>query len=291
MTHTSVLLSVLVLFGAGCAASIAPADAGSSEKPRKQSARPNSAQTKPANAMTIVAHRGLHHTLPENSKESMVAAWKAGVEWCECDVYLSADGVAVLMHDAKLERTTQAKGPVAERKWSELRALRLKNPDGTLSKCRVPSLQEVLAAMPAGCGLLIEVKPADDEKLVREVLRLAKKRRVVIQSFDMPNVRHALRLAKDMPTACLVGKPERLDEALAGDWPALNIEFKMLNEDVMRRARAAGKSLGVWTVNEPEDIGRVLDAGITLIITDQPERVRALSQATATRPHDARAAR
>jgi glycerophosphoryl diester phosphodiesterase len=128
--------------------------------------------------------------------------------------------------------------------------------------------------MPDDCGLLVEVKPADNEKLVRNVLRLADGRRVVLQSFDQANVRHAMRMRPGMPVAMLVDRPEQLDAALAGDWPEVNIDFALLDDLVLRRAREAGKSLGVWTVNEPADIRRALDAGVARMISDYPERAR-----------------
>jgi glycerophosphoryl diester phosphodiesterase len=232
-------------------------------------------QTMPTKAPTIIAHRGLHLALPENSKEAMLAGWEAGIQWCECDVHLSADGVAVVMHDDTLERTTQDKGPLAALTWARLRQLRLKNPDGTLSECRVPSLEELLAEMPSGCGLLVEIKPAENEKLVRETLRLCQERRVVVQSFDQSNVLHAIRLGNGLPTAFLVDKPEQMDAALSGEWRAVNVSFKLLDEPLCQRARAAGKSLGVWTVDKPADIRRALHMGVDRIITNYPERVKA----------------
>lgn len=226
----------------------------------------------------IIAHRGLHHTLPENSKEAMVAGWKSGVVWCETDVYLSSDGVPVLMHDAKLDRTTEAKGPVSRRPWSELKQIRLKNPNGSLSDCRIPSLEETLALMPPGCGFLVEIKPANDEKLVRETLRLCAGRKVIIQSFDEPDVRHSYNIAPDVPVAFLLGKPEHLAAAMAGPWKDLNLESKLVTAELLREAKTRGKSIGVWTVDDPLEIRRVLDLGITRIITNEPERVKALSE-------------
>lgn len=226
----------------------------------------------------IIVHRGLHHQLPENSKESMLAAWQAGFEWCECDVYLSADGVAFLMHDNKLDRTTEAKGPLAGRDWSELKNIRLKNPDGTLSDCRIPSLEETMAIMPAGCGMLVEVKPADNEALIRECLRVCAGKRFIMQSFDEPDVAHSHRLAPDVPVQYLVGKAEGVDAAVDGPWMHVNFEYKLANEALLQRMIAKGKSVGVWTVDDPIEIRRILKLGITRIITNEPERVRAIAE-------------
>ena len=73
-----------------------------------------------ARTPTIVAHRGLHRQDPENSLAAAVAALRAGFEWIECDVWPSADGVPVLIHDETLDRTTTATGRVGDRKWFDL---------------------------------------------------------------------------------------------------------------------------------------------------------------------------
>ncbi|GMV96550.1 MAG: hypothetical protein HRF43_09955 [Phycisphaerae bacterium] len=225
----------------------------------------------------IICHRGLHHSLPENSKEAMLAAWRAGFEWCECDVYLTTDGVAVLMHDAKLDRTTEAKGEIARRSWAELKDVRLKNPDGTLSDCRIPTLEETLAVMPPGCGMLVEIKPADHEALVRETLRVCAGRKVIIQSFDEPDVAHSHRLAPGVPVHFLIGKAEHVDAAIDGPWTHINFHQKLVDAPLVERMKARGKSTGVWTVNDPLEIRRLLDLGIRRVITDEPERVRAMA--------------
>src|SRR5271156_5650201 len=78
----------------------------------------------------IVAHRGLHGELPENSLAAMVAAWDAGILWCECDVHLSRDGEAIVIHDETLDRTTTGQGPVGEFSLKQLEELRLRDRTG-----------------------------------------------------------------------------------------------------------------------------------------------------------------
>jgi glycerophosphoryl diester phosphodiesterase len=56
----------------------------------------------------VVAHRGLHDEHPENSLRAFLAAWEAGVEWCECDVRGSREHEPFVIHDETLERTTDA---------------------------------------------------------------------------------------------------------------------------------------------------------------------------------------
>src|SRR4051794_29266101 len=106
----------------------------------------------------IVAHRGFHSEHPENSHAAFRAAWAGGVDWCECDVRLSADGHAFVLHDDTLDRTTTAAGPVATRGWRDLADVRLLAGDGRPPTERLPALQAIADFMPARCGLLVELK-------------------------------------------------------------------------------------------------------------------------------------
>lgn len=254
-----VVILLLLLLAGGC-----------SHLGRHRRARTGEAPAPP----TLIAHRGLHVDWPENSLAALMAAWNAGVRWCECDVYLSADGQVVLLHDKTLDRTTDATGPVAERTGDQLRKVHLRKQDGTVTPCPLPSLEQVLAVMPAGCSLLIEIKPPDHEPLVREVLRLAAGRNCCVQSFSEANIQHAQRINPNIPVAFLVDKPEALKAAMESNWPDLNISRKLLDPGTMEACRRRGKSLGVWTVNEPAEIQRILALRPDRIITDDPLRIR-----------------
>src|SRR5687768_17797662 len=96
----------------------------------------------------IVAHRGLHHFDPENSLAAFVEARRRQVWWAECDVWPSADGVPVVIHDETLDRTTAGTGPVAGLRWGQLAALKLRHEDGTVDgHSHLPGLAEVIDAV------------------------------------------------------------------------------------------------------------------------------------------------
>lgn len=101
------------------------------------------------------AHRGLHGSgRIENSRAAFAAAIAAG-RGIELDVQASADGEAMVFHDAELDRLTGARGPLAERMAAQLAAIRLSDSDET-----IPTLAEALALVGGRTGLLIEVKAA-----------------------------------------------------------------------------------------------------------------------------------
>jgi len=220
----------------------------------------------------VVAHRGLHREFPENSLEAFGAAWREGVEWCECDVHASAEGEPVVLHDETLDRTTTGRGPVRDYHWRELAGLRLKTADGCEPQCRLPLLKELVELVPGGGGLLVEVKPADRRELVRRVLDLCRGRSCVIQSFEPAPLLAAW--GAGLPLALLVGRREELPYVAAAQVDAIHIDHRLLDASVAGRVKSAGKVLGVWTVNAPADVRRVLSLGVEVIITDEPLAVR-----------------
>lgn len=224
-------------------------------------------------APIIIAHRGLHETLPENCLPAFVEAWKRGVNWCECDVHDTDVHEPVVFHDETLDRTTDGVGRLCDTPWSVIRTLRLKDAKGKLTRIHPPALREVLEAMPPSAHLLIEIKPPNAAKLVRQVIRLSGGRPITIQSFDERNLRHARALDHDLPLALLIEDGDALEQAIDGDWPILHIRHDLLDDDVMDALLLAGRTVGAWTVNEPDDIDRMLDLGVHRIISDHPRRV------------------
>jgi glycerophosphoryl diester phosphodiesterase len=118
----------------------------------------NSRLTRP---VFIWGHRGAPAIEPENTIRGFLVAGTAGVDGVEFDVQLSNDGVVVVMHDDMLDRTTNASGPVTIKEWAELRTVRVRHPDGTLSDERVPRLEDVLQALPTSLALCIEYEHSD----------------------------------------------------------------------------------------------------------------------------------
>jgi len=213
---------------------------------------------------TIVAHRGIHHALPENSRE---AIWKALDDgfWVELDVHASADGMPVVIHDETLNRTTTHAGPVWALPSPELQRVPLRG--GGL----LPTLEDCLARK--GEGWLVEIKPHGAHELIRRTYELLGDRPFIIQSFDPDNVRYASKLW-ECPTALLVGNERELDAALAERWDRVNLHHRLLTPELVKRLTDQGAEVGAWTVNEEADIQRVIDLGVGTIISDNPWRVR-----------------
>jgi glycerophosphoryl diester phosphodiesterase len=215
---------------------------------------------------TIVAHRGLHSRLPENSLAAIAAAWEHGILWCECDVHLSRDGIAVVIHDETLDRTTTGRGNVADFSAAELTKLRLLGNDGKPTEGRLPLLEEILDRMPFGCHLLVETKPSLGERIVaisRRILEAGG----MLHSFNVADIRLAqTELGSELPCAYLADKPA--DAPLFSR--RIHLDHKQITPEVARGYTAAGVRLGAWTVNDLSGKRRLAALGVDMIITDRP---------------------
>jgi glycerophosphoryl diester phosphodiesterase len=215
----------------------------------------------------IVAHRGLHQKHVENSLGALKAGWEAGIEWCECDVHFSSDGVAVVIHDDTVDRTTSGTGFVAN-----LNAKQLK-------KMGVATLDEVLAAMPAGSGLLVEYKPPDptDHPGLLKLVEKLKLRKLIFQSFHLEQILGIARVAgKDLNCAMLSEDVADLTHLAAAELRRIHIRHDLLTPKVAQDLRAKDKLVGVWTPNEDADLRRMIELKVAMIITDRPREARGM---------------
>jgi glycerophosphoryl diester phosphodiesterase len=214
---------------------------------------------------TIVAHRGLHERCPENSLAAFSAAWRRGIVWCECDVHLSADGVAVVIHDETLDRTTTGSGPVASKSWAQLSRLRLRGPNGKPTDQFIPWLDQALR-MPRGCRLIVETKPMLGQRILpiaRQVLR----KRGLLQSFHAPDIVLARRsLGPRLDCAVLADQIVPMPRAVR----RLHVDYRVLDKQTIQRLTAAGISVGAWTVNQQREIRKLARWGVATIFTNRP---------------------
>ena len=95
-------------------------------------------------SVIVVAHRADWRNFPENSLEAIQSSIDMGVDMLELDVQRTKDGVLILMHDNKLDRTTTGQGNIAETTWEEISKLNLKDHKGEVTSYKVPKLEDVL---------------------------------------------------------------------------------------------------------------------------------------------------
>ncbi len=224
--------------------------------------------------MLIIGHRGAAGTHPENTLGSIEAAIRAGADWIEIDIR-RVDGELIVLHDERLERTTNGRGSVYGLSLGELRLL-----DAGAGEC-IPLLTEVLDCIAARCGLNIEIKQADIAPALAAVLdevlhaRPAWRGKIMVSSFlREPMQAFAQLKPAGVELAALSDRKagEAQAFALTIGASALNVSLAELTGLVVASAHEHGLRLLVYTVNDTHDIARCHALGVDGIFTDYPAR-------------------
>jgi glycerophosphoryl diester phosphodiesterase len=235
----------------------------------------------------IIAHRGASAAYPEHSRPAYEKALADGADGLECDVRLSRDGHLILMHDRTLDRTSDRRGPVSRLSLAQLRRV-------DFAGEAILTLNELIdLAGSAGrpMRLLVETKhPNRYGKAVEQRLLALLRRRgldrpregdpveVTMMSFSPLAVRRVRAMAPALPRVQLLDmippglKPSRLPFGARIAGPGL--ELVRRRPDLVRRLKARGNDVYVWTVNELSDVDLMLKLSVDAIITDRPGEVR-----------------
>ena len=251
----------------------------------------------------IIAHRGASHLAPENTLASVELAWKLEADAVEIDIWLTKDGRIVAIHDEDTERTAGRKWKIADHTLAELRRLDAGSwKDASYAGEPIPILEEILASIPDGKRLFIEIKCG--RKVLSELERTLKAsgkqpRQIVIISFDLAVVTESKKRMPRLMTYWVQGKsPERdektgkvtgrrIDELIekcrAAGLDGLDLAHESeLTEEIVDGIHRLGLGLYVWTVNSPADAAGAVNLGVDGITTDRPGWLRGQLPARAT---------
>jgi glycerophosphoryl diester phosphodiesterase len=240
----------------------------------------------------VFAHRGGRALAPENTVPAFDAGLATGADGLELDVHLSSDGEAVVCHDATLDRTTDATGPVAARTAADLARVTATGHFGvnlehrwTGERAGIPTLREILARYP-GIPVIIEIKAPTVEaaRAVVDVVRSAGAiGRVCVGSFSLVAVDAARRLEPRIATSASRREGQL---ALYRSWAGLSPgcvsyrafqvpeqagRLRVVTPRFIRAVHRADLAIHVWTVNEECDMRRLLGWGVDGLITDRPD--------------------
>jgi glycerophosphoryl diester phosphodiesterase len=217
-----------------------------------------------------LGHRGARGPEGENTRPALRLAL-ATVDGVETDVQRTSDGELVLYHDL-------ADG-----------SLRIRDAEAALLRDRIPglaTLDELFDEARAHPGTILNLelkttgRPFRRGRLERDVVRAVRASgladRVLISSFDplalarvrllAPSLRTGLLTAADAPRGLRGGAPARWLHV-----DALHPEDRQVDEALLRRCRARGLPVHVWTVNDPQRMGQLARAGVGALIGDRPE--------------------
>jgi len=242
-----------------------------------------------------LAHRGASILAPENTIEAFRIAVEAGAGGLELDVHMTRDGHIVVIHDATVDRTTGASGTVAEMTIGELRGFdagHTFSPDGGSNHpyrglgVRVPTLRDVLEEFPGvAVNIDIKAKRPGIEATVLGVLREANALgralvvstpRATVKRFRKISGGHISTGASRWETGifyllCRL----RLERLVSPAYDALQVPLRhrgipLVTPRFIEAAHARGVRVDVWTINQADEMHRLLDLGVDVIMTDRP---------------------
>ena len=225
----------------------------------------------------LCAHRGLSHACPENTLPAFAAALSLGVHEIELDLWLSRDGVPVVCHDPRVDRTTDGGGIVTEMDWADIRRL---DAGVGLGECwrgvHVPRLEEVIELVDHRALINIHIKDTGpDGRLVRMVCDLVRRhgldRLAYIAGHAQDVLQVALDYAPDIERASLIGQESpgtQVERAEKYDCRRIQFSRAVTAKDC-RRARDAGILCNLFYADDPESARAYLKAGIDVILTNR----------------------
>jgi glycerophosphoryl diester phosphodiesterase len=232
-----------------------------------------------------IAHRGASGHAPENTMAAFRRAAELGARFIETDLQITRDAQVIAMHDFTLDRTTSGKGQVHLLTLEEIRALDAgawfgDHGAGSFSGERVPKLGEILDfAEEKDLIFYLEIKSGPAWGVEHAVVAALRDQnasaRVVILSFDPSALDTVHRLDSTMMTGFLCEHPSNdlVERTVRAGARQLVAAGDLITPAVVEKAHHAGLQVVAWTINELDQMRRLIAAGVDGIITDYPDRL------------------
>jgi len=250
----------------------------------------------------IVGHRGAAGHAPENTIISFTRALELGADALELDVQPTADGDAVVIHDRTVDRTTESVGAVESMTMTQLKKLdagyRFTPDQGQTFPFRdqghrFTTLTETLEAFP-GIRFVVEIKrdtPALCKAVLRAIRNARAQDRVLVGSFKDEALRYLRECEPSLATGAGTKETKQFVIAshlhasgwVAKPYFALQVpprygRWPVITEITMNHARKHGLHVQVWTIDEPDEMRRLVALGVHGITTNYPDRARFLTK-------------
>ena len=224
--------------------------------------------------MILIGHRGAMGYAPENTLKSFKKALELNVDMVELDVYRCKTGELVVIHDDRLERTTNGIGYVEDKTFIDLRELDAGEGE------KIPLLTEVLDLIDKRVSINIELKGIDTAEGVAEIIQEYIARGWSYDDFLVSSFNHheLFRIKQLLPEirigALFIGLPITYAQ-FAQDLNAysLNISIEFINQDFINDAHTRGLKVYVFTVNHPEDMIRLRVWGVDGVFSNVPDQL------------------
>lgn len=226
--------------------------------------------------MKKLGHRGYSAKYPENTMEAFRQAYQEGFDGIETDVHLTKDGELVLIHDEKINRTSQGKGYVKDYTLEELRKWNYNYQfDGYFP---IPTLKELLCFIKNKDFIVnLEVKTdvihyeGIEEKVIALVNEIGVQDQIYYSSFYLPSV---LKLRSLDPTAYVgylmeYSYDKKYQELINYHIKAFHVRYNFLNPKRMKVLKEKNIQVATWTVPNLKEYERLKDLGVDIIISNE----------------------
>lgn len=254
-----------------------------------------------AGRTACVAHRGGAQLAPENTLGAFRNALALQVDAVELDVQMSRDGQLVVFHDNTLERLTEGQGNLLDLDFAYLRSLNAAAnfPGGWSAHEQIPTLREVLELVKGRARVLLELKSSQRDgvygrypgmvpAVLEELQGMEMLDQVLLIAFDWELLAEAKQLQPEAETGLILS--HEVWDVQAKSWVAvactrarelgstwIDIDQRLLTQEVAQMIRQEGLHLAAWTANTPEDIQHCQEVGVEALATDCPDLMPRLS--------------
>lgn len=230
----------------------------------------------------IWAHRGASGYAPENTLEAFKLAVELGADGVELDVQFTKDRQLVVIHDERIDRTSNGVGFVADYTYDELGKFNFNKTHPEYAHCNIPLLEDVLKLLkPTDLTINIELKtginfyPGIEEAVLSLVEKYDMQKRIVYSSFNHQTIIRIKELCPGAECGFLYADGIANIVSYAREYGIENIHpalYNMKYEGLTETCEENGIRINVWTVNSDDDIEKMRQYGVNAVITNYPDR-------------------
>ena len=232
----------------------------------------------------LIAHRGWSGKAPENTLSAIkLALEEPKISCIEIDVHLTKDGIPVVIHDYKVDRTTDGSGYVKDMTVADIKALDAGSWfDPVYAGEKVPLLEEVLALAEGKKKLLVELKQAAglyeglEERVIDLIGKFNMESQCSLISFDHKSLQACMKFNPEVKrTLVMLGSPLLLvDQVKELGAAAVSMNHQFVDREMVASLTSNGIEIVVWTVDQKAEAERVLGFdGAIALTTNHPERL------------------
>ena len=217
--------------------------------------------------MLKIGHRGAKAYEPENTLRSFTKAIELGVDAVELDARRTREGEVVVIHDAKVDKTTNGKGSVSDLTLNEIKQLVTDKGE------RIPTLDEALDFLDKKVKILIELKETGlEEKVLGLIHEKGLEKNVIIVSFQEEALRKVRELDDEVDTGLIyVRHRNPIKAALDLGAKYLLSLYRFTHTANVKKAHENGLKMIVWTINKQEEVLEYVKKGVDGIASDRPD--------------------